>query len=597
MNIGSIMRARFLLAAGIIIISCPPLQARDIMELKPVTITVTPYELLSDHPNRALTVIEPEKGQNLPDMLASSSVPLVLRRGPMQADGAIRGSAFSQVQIMLNGVSLSNPQTAHHNLDIPIPGCMIDRLESIRGQASGLYGKDAFAGVINLVTAPPPGKGLDTVFRTGSFNLMNLQARAWNMSGSHSTQAAVEAGSSGDYIPGTDFSTLSGWLSSAVMTGGGQLQFHAGLSGRDFGAWNYYGGEVFSREKTGSALIMTSFDTRKASREGTRASLLFSSHHDEFTYSPGFAPGLTDTETLSAELRRSMMPRYSDTLLSTLIHAQSEQVWSTSLGSHRRWSMATGLSIKWSTADLLGEFAARLDLYSDYGAMLSPTLSLGHEIDPEKRAGLIIGKAHRIPSYTELYYFDPSNTGLSSLSPENCQSTDFFLETCRTEGTCIRFDAWTRSGNDLIDWIKTTPGGSWTAANIDARLHGLEMTVSGKSARGRDWDIGASIVNGKSGTSMVESKYVLCLVPAVLSASVRNIIHGQWSVDSGARILFSRENSPAVPFRVQFSRSFTSRKARLVLGMSNIFNCSYEEIRGVPMPGRSMYIQIENMTD
>ena len=67
-------------------------------------------------------------------------------RGPngIQGDLSIRGSNFSQVVIMINGVKISDPQTAHHNMDIPVSLGEIERIEVLHGQGSCLlYTSDA----------------------------------------------------------------------------------------------------------------------------------------------------------------------------------------------------------------------------------------------------------------------------------------------------------------------------------------------------------------------------------------------------------------------------------------------------------------------
>ncbi|HID99484.1 MAG TPA: TonB-dependent receptor, partial [Thiotrichaceae bacterium] len=70
----------------------------------------------------------------------------------VQGDLSIRGANFSQVLILINGIKVYDPQTAHHNLDIPVSLSDVERIEILNGHGSSIYGENAFGGVINIVT-------------------------------------------------------------------------------------------------------------------------------------------------------------------------------------------------------------------------------------------------------------------------------------------------------------------------------------------------------------------------------------------------------------------------------------------------------------
>ena len=67
----------------------------------------------------------------------------------MQMDPSIRGGSAKQVKILLNGIDMTDPQTEHYSMDIPIDALMIERIEVLQGTN---YAIDAFSGAINIVT-------------------------------------------------------------------------------------------------------------------------------------------------------------------------------------------------------------------------------------------------------------------------------------------------------------------------------------------------------------------------------------------------------------------------------------------------------------
>lgn len=72
---------------------------------------VIPYAQLAASPANGLA----EVLEYLPDLD-------VRQRGPVgiQSDISLRGGTFDQSAVLLNGISLNNPQTGHFSTDIPI---------------------------------------------------------------------------------------------------------------------------------------------------------------------------------------------------------------------------------------------------------------------------------------------------------------------------------------------------------------------------------------------------------------------------------------------------------------------------------------------
>lgn len=94
---------------------------------------------------------------------------------------SIRGiySAFNpQVLVMINGIPISNIYTGNRSQvwgGMPVEA--IKRIEVIRGPGSAIYGADAFAGVINIITKTGDDiNGSEIGVRMGSFNTRDMWA-------------------------------------------------------------------------------------------------------------------------------------------------------------------------------------------------------------------------------------------------------------------------------------------------------------------------------------------------------------------------------------------------------------------------------------
>ena len=143
-------------------LAAQPSDTLGVVGLPPVLVTATQIPTVTTAVNRSFDIIKPSDAAAVPplsleEILRTSSINGIQSRGPfgVQTDVGIRGSSFSQNLILLNGMRLNDPQTAHHSFDLPVSVGDIDRVEIIKGSASTQYGADAFAGVINIITKPP----------------------------------------------------------------------------------------------------------------------------------------------------------------------------------------------------------------------------------------------------------------------------------------------------------------------------------------------------------------------------------------------------------------------------------------------------------
>ena len=99
--------------------------------------------------DRSLTVLKVAERDTVSwsfaDLIKQDSSIHVRERGPdgTQADLSIRGSSFDQVLVLINGLRVSDAQTGHHAMDLPLPLEAVQQVEVLRGSGATLYGSDA----------------------------------------------------------------------------------------------------------------------------------------------------------------------------------------------------------------------------------------------------------------------------------------------------------------------------------------------------------------------------------------------------------------------------------------------------------------------
>ena len=158
----------------------------------------------------------------------------------VQADIGIRGSNFSQVLIMLNGVKMNDPQTNHHNLNLPLELMDVERIEVYHSGVSRIHGPGAFAGAINIVTSIPDGSSATAKIEGGSYGWSELAGAASISTGKHKHSFSMQRRGSDGYIRNTDFELTNLFWQSEFNFGKNSFDVNLGRNEKVFGAQNFY---------------------------------------------------------------------------------------------------------------------------------------------------------------------------------------------------------------------------------------------------------------------------------------------------------------------------------------------------------------------
>ncbi len=139
-----------------------PLKAQTVNALDSVIIKQNRFQLALTKQNKNIQIITAKEISALPvrsvnEVLAYAAGVDLRQRGPVgtQSDIGLDGGTFDQTLILINGVKMSDPQTGHHLMNLPIPLSSIDHIEILRGPAAYIYGVNSLAGAINIVTKVP----------------------------------------------------------------------------------------------------------------------------------------------------------------------------------------------------------------------------------------------------------------------------------------------------------------------------------------------------------------------------------------------------------------------------------------------------------
>jgi iron complex outermembrane receptor protein len=233
----------------------------------------------------------------------------------------------------------------------------------------------------------------------------------------------------------------------------------------------------------------------------------------------------------------------------------------------------------------------RLDHYSNFGTAASPSLSGSWWILPQIRLRSSVGRAFRIPTFTELYYRDPNHQASSALKPESAWSAETgadFIPASRWLGFLNYFY---RREQNVIDWIRSSSDEKWRTFNIRSiRASGIEIGVERSLGMTARLEARFSRIWMNAGSFDYQSKYVL------------DYARDNWTATASIPVYFGLEYRQSLRYKRRIDgRSYwlldgrlesRFRKFTVALDFTNLLNSRYQEIAGVDMPGRWFAVRV-----
>lgn len=155
-------------------------QTQDSLQLKDVVISATKNDQKQSQTGKVVTIISREvlersNGKSLPDLLSEQAGIVISGGNSNQGkDKSIftRGALGGYTLVLIDGIVQNDPASISGTFDLRLFSIdQIDHIEILKGGQSTIYGSDAVAGVINIVTKKggPKGNTIYGVASAGSF--------------------------------------------------------------------------------------------------------------------------------------------------------------------------------------------------------------------------------------------------------------------------------------------------------------------------------------------------------------------------------------------------------------------------------------------
>ena len=566
-----------------------PLTAQETV-LDEVIVSSPRIELSMGQQSRSVTTITAkeiaESGANtLIDVLSDVAGIELRSRGAqdVQSDIYIRGGGFDQVLLLIDGIKVDNPQTGHHTLNAILPIEMIERVEILKGAAGRVYGQNAFSGAINIVTKTPSTEDLKVTLSGGSFDYQKAALFATDQRESSSHTLYAETISSDGYRYNTDYYNQNYLWKSSWKTDQEPIELLASFNNRRFGANGFYASPTFTDQFEATQSSLLGLTTSINGNWHIKPKLYWKRGQDEFILfknDPSIYRNMHITNKLGAEVNATKKHALGTTGIGfELAHVS---IRSNNLGEHAR-TLAHGylehrfVSNRW---DVTPGFS--VSHYTDQDTFFYPGIDIGFQINGDSRLFFNSGYTYRIPTYTDLYYNDPTTVGNESLIPEKALSTELGFRH-RQNNWKLSISLFQRDAKNYIDYVVLAGEERWQATNIDQILsQGGELDVV-LNSNSHKFSVGYAYLNDDvDGVSSALSRYAINSRKHHLST--RWTLRWNSLITSSISYRYAEQDSGYHYNVVDANMAVVKGRVKLSLSAHNILNADYTEQNLVPMP-------------
>jgi iron complex outermembrane receptor protein len=434
--------------------------------------------------NKNIEVFNAEKFEgtsvsNMQDILDYSNSVQLNQRGTngVQADVSIRGGTFEQTLVMLDGIKIIDPQTGHHNLNLPVTMLNVEQIEIVKGSSSGINGANAFSGLINYRTKRERENSFTAQLEGGDFGFYSASFFGSYNSGRLSNNVAFEQSHSNGYRKNTEYDISNFSYGGSFTTGNSVYDLFLGYTNKKFGANSFYS-HLFPLQyehiKTTFAKISAEFGNGKLNYS---TKIYWRKNDDEFLLdktNPNFYKNNHLTDIYGVEFSTFINSRFGKTSLGG--EFVYDEIASNNLGNHNRnrvgFYILHGFN-KFKNFDL--RINGYLYNYSNTGLKFIPGVDLGYFPVNEINIFTSYSKGFRIPTYTELFYNSPTAKGKANLL---CEETDNYEIGIKyfTDNITFTGMVFIKNSHNLIDWILLHSDFRWEAMNVaEITTEGMEL--------------------------------------------------------------------------------------------------------------------------
>ncbi|WP_372760372.1 TonB-dependent receptor domain-containing protein [Pseudoalteromonas sp.] len=459
--------------------------------------------------------IERSNVRDLPSLLATQvGFQINANGGFGQNSGvSLRGSGTRHTLVLVDGVrtgSATLGYTAISNIALN----SIERIEIVKGSRAAVYGSDALAGVINIITRKATSLTLDATF--GSDAYQNYQIAGTHASGA--TTASFNAG-----IEKTDgFDVLQGVAADEDDYKNKNIGFNISYVDAQLGKFKLLGQYSEGHAHYDSAFSLVDSEVENNEFQNYQTALGWEKSFDTHTHAIklAFSSDAADNyridytgatvvdvfETQRKQLDYTSHYQVAETLeFSGGVNWYKDDISGTSgdYAKDSREVLAGFIGAYYDDEKLLANLAVRYDNDQYFGDETTYTAALGYHLHNNATFRISQSSGFKAPTFNDLYY---PFSGNADLAPETSVNQEIGLSLDFSQAT-VEVAIFRNEIENLIAWAPNAAG-DWQPENINkARHEGVEFSFA-NDVLGFDNQLNFTYLSAKNSETGAAQTYV-----------------------------------------------------------------------------------------
>lgn len=443
--------------------------------------------------------IEASSANSVNDLLKLASGVDVRQRGGfgIQTDIGVNGGTEDQLTVLLNGINISSPHTGHFTVDLPVSVDDIERIEVVEGGASRIYGSQAFAGAINIVTRTESQNNLGVHLQGGSHGTWGGNAHVALKNNHFNNRISGAYTQSDGADSNDDFKKANAYWNGRYTSRLFDATLQAGMSTMDYGANTFYGTGSDSQYEENRRTLLAAQAEYKG-RVRVPLQVYWNRALDHYVWwrnNPAAYQNFHQTNVYGANANAHTTWALGKTAIG--VEFRRENILSTRLGKeipetewhkykvpdhdeHYKYKDGrSNIGLYLEHDILLDHLTISLGMLANHntsvegGMHLYPGIDVSWRIAEGVKLYASFNQSLRTPTYTDLYYNGPGLQGNTQLKPE--KSTDWHIGASYANAFLrLQAKGFYRHGTDMIDWVRYTNATVYTTANSNIDNIGAE---------------------------------------------------------------------------------------------------------------------------
>lgn len=507
----------------------------------------------------------------------------------VQADISIRGGSFEQTLILIDGIKIIDPQTGHHNLNLPINLENIERIEIIKGNGTKIFGSNAFSGAINFVTKKLNKNSISTSALIGEHGLFDLFLSA---SSKLNNNFFISRKKSDGYRFNTNFKNDVFSYSQNFVSNKSNFKLFLGYTDKNFGANSFYSDRFPNQSErtltrianlTGEVILEQMIVTSKLFYRNN-----FDDYHLDFL-KPDWNHNTHFTKYYGAEFQSTINSFIGQTNFG--FELTEDQIKSSNLGVHSRNQVGFFLEHNYN---VIKSFSISSGIfiykYPNLTWKIWPGVDIGFYLNERNKIFISFGKSFRVPTYTELFYVSPANIGNPNLVYEETSNLEVGYSLFHHNYE-LSSSIFYKDGNNLIDWVRNSKNDAWKVENVaNLKTFGFEL---GTKLLPKNYivefpvtlfKVDYTFLSTNRNVGNYESKYLLDNLKHKL---VVNLTHELFfNIESSWSVRYEKRENFNWRLLVDLQFSKTLSAFQIFFRATNLLNKTYFDYPGVILPNR-----------